>query len=106
MTLAARGRAVQDGTQPISNFTQPQRLGLGNTGLAMMDWPHTNPAWCGALLTCSTKAAFVGGRYMYSNVRDDLANICWRAWLTSVRVQETEYNEMTKLSMTAMPYEE
>ena len=62
MTLAARGRAVQDGTQPISNLTQ--RLGLGNTCLAMMDWPHTYPAWCVFLLTCSTKAVFVGRRYM------------------------------------------
>ena len=33
-------------------------------------------------------------------------NICWCAWLTSVTVQETEYNEMTKLSMTVMPSEE
>ena len=37
----------------------------------MMDWPHTYPACCVVLLTCSTKAAFVGGRYMYSKVRDD-----------------------------------
>ena len=52
-------------------------------------------------LVCrSTKANFVGGRY--SKVRDDYANICWRALLTSVRVQDTKYNEMTKLSMTAM----
>ncbi len=37
---------------------------LGDDGLA-----HTYPAWCVFLLTCSTKAAFVGGRY--SKVRDD-----------------------------------
>ena len=66
---AARGIAVQNGTQPVSDLTHPQRLGLGNTCLAMMDWPHTYPAWCVFLLTCSTKAAFVGGRY--SKVRDD-----------------------------------
>ena len=40
---------------------------------------------------------------MHSKVLGDWANICWRAWLTSVRVEETEYNEMTKLSMRAMP---
>ena len=50
-------------------FGPPQRLGLGNTCLAMMDWPHTYHAWCVVLLTCSTKATFVGGRY--SKVRDD-----------------------------------
>ena len=41
------------------------------TCMAMMDWPHTYPDWCVVLLTCSTKAVFVGGRYMYSKVRDD-----------------------------------
>ena len=60
MVLAARGRAVQIGTQQVSDLIQPQRIGLGNTSLAMMDWPHTYPAWCVVLLTCSTKAAFVG----------------------------------------------
>ena len=104
MALAARGRAVQNGTQPVSDLAEPQRLGLGNTCLAMMDWPHTYPAWCVVPLMCSSKAAFVGGRY--SKVRDDCANICWRDLLTSVRVQDTEYNEMTKLSMTAMSSEE
>ena len=104
MTLAARGRAVQNGTQPVSALTQPHMLGLGNTCLAMMDWPHTYPAWCVVLLMCSTKAAFVGERY--SKVRDDCANICWRALLTAVRVQDTDYNEMMKFSMTAMSSEE
>ncbi len=85
-------------------FDPPQRLGLGNICLAMMDWPHTYHAWYVVLLTCSTNAAFVGGRF--SKVWDDSANICWRAWLTSVTVQETEYNEMTKLLMAAMPSEE
>ena len=33
-------------------------------------------------------------------------NIWCRAWLASVRVQVTEYNEMTKLSMTVMSSEE
>ena len=68
-----------------------------------MDWRHAYRSWRVLLLTCSTKAAFVGGRYSY--VRNDWANICWRAWLTAVRVQETEYNEMTKLSITAMSSE-
>ena len=53
----------------VFRFDPPQRLGLGNTCLAMMEWPHTYPAWCVVLLTCSTKTAFVGGRY--SKVRDD-----------------------------------
>ena len=51
MALAARGRAVQNGTQPVSDLIQPQRLGLGNTCLAMMDWPHTYPARCVVVLT-------------------------------------------------------
>ena len=54
MDLVARGRAVQNGTQPVSDLTQPQRPWLGNTCLAMMDWPHTYPAWFVVLLTCST----------------------------------------------------
>ena len=53
-------------------FDPPQRLGLGNICLAMMDWPHTYHAWYVVLLTCSTNAAFVGGRY--SKVWDDWAN--------------------------------
>ena len=61
LAFVTRGRAVKNGTQPVSDLTQPQRLGLGNTCLAMMDWRHTYPAWCVVLLTCSTKAAFVGG---------------------------------------------
>ena len=44
-------------------FDLPQRLGLGNICLAMMDWPHAYHAWCVVLLTYSTNAAFVGGRY-------------------------------------------
>ena len=47
---------------------------------------------------CSTRAALVGGRY--SNVRDNWANICWRALLTSVKGQVSEYKETTKLSKT------
>ena len=85
-------------------FDPPQRLGLGNICLARGDWPLTYQVWYAVLLTCSTNAAFVGGRY--SKVWDDWANICWRAWLTSVTVQETEYNEMTKLLMTAISSEE
>ena len=46
-----------------------------------MDWPYTYHAWYVVLLTCSTNADFVGGRY--SKVWDDWANICWGAWLTS-----------------------
>ena len=47
---------------------------------------------------CSTGAALVGGKYL--NVRDDWANICWRALLTSVKGQVVEYKETTKLSKT------
>ena len=53
---------------------------------------------------CSIRAALVGGRY--SNVRDDCENICWRAWLTCVKGQVTEYSETTKLSMMWMSSEE
>ena len=67
--FAAGWSAVQNGTPPVSDLTQPQRIGLGKTCLAMMDWPHTYPAWSVLLLMCSTKAAFVGGRY--SKVLDD-----------------------------------
>ena len=104
MALAARGRAVQNGTQPVSDLTQPQRLGPGITWWAMMDWPHTYPAWCVVRLMCSIKAVFVGGRY--SKVRDDCANICCRTLLICVSVQDTDYNEMTKLLMTEMSSEE
>ena len=61
MALTARGRAVQNGTQPVSDLTQPQRLGIGNICLAMMNWNHPYPAWCVVLLMCSTKAAFASG---------------------------------------------
>ena len=36
----------------------------------------------------------------HSNVRNNWANICWHALLTSVKGQVTEYKETTKLSMT------
>ena len=46
----------------------------------------------------------MGGRY--SNVREDWANICWRALLTSIKGQVTEYKETTKFSMTSISSEE
>ena len=53
---------------------------------------------------CSIRAALVGGRY--SNVRNDWANICWRALLTSVKEQVTEYKVTTNLSITSISSEE
>ena len=98
MTLAARGRAVQDGTQPISELTQPQRLGFDDDGLA----PHISS------LVCPSFNVLYQGcfRRRKIHVLESARRLSeyLLARLVDIR-QSTEYNEMTKLSMTAMPSE-
>ena len=80
-----------EGRHPAGFIFDPTPwIGLDNTWLTIISWPHIYPAWYVVLLAGSTKADFVGGRY--SKGWDDWANICWCVWLTSIRVRNTEYN--------------
>ena len=72
MTLAARVRAVQDVTQPVSDLTQPQRLGLGNTCLAMMDWPHA----CISRLVCRSCNLLRAPPRLFSSAEDTCTRKC------------------------------
>ena len=79
---------------PISDH--PQLVGGGSSGSGNNIWPHTCPPWYTALLTCSFKAAFVGG---ISCILLFLAKSFLLSLLMSVHLLVRSYISITNLSM-------